>query len=102
VIYLAKWLLFLDDITANAMGYSAGLLMSFMLNKSWTFRYSGKFRSAVWRFIIIISIAYAANLCTVIIAIDYYNVNSYLGQALGIIPYAMIGYIGSKLYVFKI
>ena len=101
VIYLATWLLYLDEITANALGYSVGLLVSFMLNKSWTFRYSGKFGSAVWRFIIIIFIAYAANLCTVIIAIDGYNVNRYLGQALGIIPYTMIGYIGSKLYVFN-
>lgn len=99
-IFLGKALLGLSDIIANISGYGLGLLISFSLNKNWTFQYKGNGNTAFVRFLLVIIIAYCSNLTTVLIFI-HFGVNSYVSQALGIIPYTIISYFGSQNYVFK-
>jgi len=101
VIYLAKWLLGLGDIISNVIGYAVGVTMSFTLNKKWSFRHEGQVMSSFIRFIAVILVAYFANLYVVIICIEFFMVNSYISQAIGIIPYTIIGYLGSKFFAFK-
>jgi putative flippase GtrA len=40
-IYAAMGALHLDHRAANALGYAIGCPVSFLLNRSWTFRYRG-------------------------------------------------------------
>jgi putative flippase GtrA len=100
VIYGAKWL-GLGDAPANAVGYAAGLCLSFALNKSWTFRYAGPTLPALARFLVVIACAYALNLVTVLQAIGPFGVNAYLAQALGIVPYTLFTYFASRWYAFR-
>ena len=99
-IYLAKWLLGMGDVSANMLGYGVGLLLSFTLNKRWTFRHVGPVVPAMARFFIVIGVAYFANLLVVMYSISMLQLNSYLAQALGVIPYTVIGYLGSRFYAF--
>lgn len=99
VIYGCKWLFGLGDVAANATGYGFGIALSFLLNKRWTFAYDGAALPALVRFVIVVAIAYLANLMTVVLLIAM-GVNGYLAQALGIIPYTLIGYAGSRLFAF--
>jgi putative flippase GtrA len=46
------------DIAANAVGYAAGLCASFVLNKAWTFRYSGPVLAALTKFVVAFGFAY--------------------------------------------
>lgn len=101
VIYLAKWLLGLDDVIANMLGYGVGLALSFTLNKRWTFRHTGPTVPAISRFILVVGVAYMANLLVVMYSINILALNSYLAQALGVIPYTVIGYLGSRFYAFS-
>lgn len=101
VIYFLKWQLDYDDITANILGYSVGITLSFILNKKWSFRHTGATVPSLIRFILVILVAYFSNLYTVIFLIEYLSANSYIAQAIGIIPYTLIGYLGSKLFAFK-
>lgn len=98
-IYLCKWLLGLDDAVANICGYSIGFVVSFVLNKEWTFRHSGRLYPAMARFLVIFALAYLFNLATVFIAIDV-GVNSYMAHAIGIVPYTVLFYFGSRYFVF--
>ena len=99
-IYLCKSLLALDDLYANISGYSFGLILSFLLNRGWTFRHSGDVSAAMLRFLTIFALAYASNLLAVLIALRVFGVNSYLSQAMGIAPYAVIFYLCSRYFVF--
>ena len=101
VIYLAKWLIGMGDIAANALGYGIGLMLSFALNKRWTFQHAGPALPAIVRFLVVIGIAYIANLVVVVSSINALEINSYVAQALGIIPYTIIGYLGSRFYAFS-
>lgn len=51
------------DYSANAAGYAAGLALSYMLNRSWTFAVAQPVNSAEFaRFLVAFALSYAANL----------------------------------------
>jgi putative flippase GtrA len=100
-IYMCKWLLGFDDALANISGYIIGLAVSYLLNRGWTFQHSGAALPALARFLLIFALAYLLNLATVLIAIHSLGVNSYLAQAIGIGPYTVLFYLGSRYFAFK-
>lgn len=100
IIYLAKGV-GIGDVTANALGYGSGLFLSFVLNKRWAFRYDGPVLSTLVRFIVVIGLAYVANLTVVLGAISVISINSYIAQVLGIPAYTVVAYLGSRWYVFS-
>ena len=100
IIFVAK-AIGIGDVMANAAGYGAGLVLSFVLNKRWTFRHDGPVFSTLVRFIVVIGLAYVANLAFVLGAISVLGINSYIAQALGIPVYTAVAYLGSRWYVFS-
>ena len=100
VIYLVKVFQILGDVEANMLGYALGFMASFTLNRRWTFNYNGCVKSALLKYILVFSIAYFANLLTVLVSIHYLNVDSYISHAIGMLFYAIVGYTGSRLFVF--
>lgn len=99
-IYACKWLLGLNDLRANLIGYGAGIALSFALNKRWTFQFAGSTLPALVRFLFVLALAYLANLATVMCLIGC-GTNGYLAQAIGIVPYTVLGYLGSRLFAFS-
>lgn len=101
VIYLSKWFLDFDDVTANILGYSVGIFVSFSLNSRWTFSYSGSHSTALVKFLLVALIAYSVNLLTVMASIYWLALNPYLSQALGVPPYTVTSYLANKYLVFR-
>lgn len=101
VIYLAKWFYNVGDVASNAVGYSVGLLVSFVLNSRWTFAYRGPLSPALAKFLLVALVAYGMNLLTVMVTIHYIGLNDYIAQALGIPPYTLTSYLASKYLVFR-
>jgi putative flippase GtrA len=99
VIFAAKGIFELGDVTSNAIGYGTGLVVSFSLNRSWTFRHEGTIMRSLVAFILVQVVAYCSNLACVMGMIAY-GVDSYLAQALGIPPYTLISYLGSRYIAF--
>jgi len=91
----------LGDVVANAVGYFIGIIVSFMLNKRWTFGFQGEAAVALLRFIGIFVVAYAANLGTVLGCIRITSIDPFWCQAFGILPYTAVLYVGSRWYVFR-
>ena len=100
MIYSAK-LVGLGDISANLFGYCCGLLLSFRLNSRWTFRFQGKLAPAFFIFCAVILASYLLNLAVVMTTIRIFKINSYLAQAIGIVPYTITSYLGCRFLVFK-
>ena len=101
VIYACKWFLGFDDVSANLSGYIVGLTVSFTLNSRWTFQYRGSVWPAVMRFLTVFLVAYATNLFVVLLLIEAFAVNSYLAQAIGVPPYTLMFYAGSRWLAFR-
>lgn len=100
MIYIAKWI-GVGDVYANLFGYCCGILLSFRLNALWTFRYTGRHLPAFFSFLAVLLTAYLINLATVLTAIQILEIDSYLSQAMGIIPYTVVSYIGCRFFVFR-
>ena len=101
VIYGLKWLFGVHDILANFVGYAIGLSLSYVLNARWTFSFQGPFSTALPRFALVIVAAYLANLATVTAALHCLHLDSYVAQAAGVVPYALVTYCGSKWFAFR-
>jgi putative flippase GtrA len=89
------------DVLANALGYSIGLVFSFFINRTWTFRHSGPLWPAFWRFIAVFAFAYPLNLATVEIFLKHLGTGTFLAQVMGVPPYTITFFLGSRLIAFK-
>lgn len=101
VIYLCMWLVGMEAVAANLTGYVCGFILSFTLHRNWSFRHRGRTLPALLRFLLVILIAYQINLLTVLTAIDVLAINSYIAQAMGILPYTLFTYLGSRFFAFS-
>jgi putative flippase GtrA len=100
LIFACKAFLGLGDVAANFIGYAIALLIGFALNKRWTFDYGGPAAGAFGRYLLVLLVAYLANLCVTLFAIRVMQMNGYLAQAAGVLPYAITGYLGSRFFAF--
>lgn len=100
-IYFAMYFLRLEIIQANVLGYSVGILFSFVLNRVWTFSSSDHFFSSFLRYLLVLAFAYMANLATVLFSNTQLGLNPYSAQAVGMIPYVIIGFLGARYFAFR-
>lgn len=98
-IFAAKGIFGMGDVAANVFGYGIGLLFSFSLNRYWTFGHSGPVVRAILAFLIVQAAAYSLNLVCVLSLIEN-GLDSYIAQALGIPPYTVVSYLGSRYLAF--
>jgi len=91
----------LADVPANVVGYACGLLLSFHLNKNWTFdRRDRKRRATVIPFVCAFAMAYATNLGALLLFL-HIGVNSYVAQALSMPVYTGVFYLLCAYFVFR-
>jgi putative flippase GtrA len=100
-IYALKWFFTMADTPANAIGYMVGVVFSLVVNSRWTFRSRESLLTIAPRYLTVIAVAYLANLGCVHLLIKVMQVNSYLAQALGTVPYTAITYLTSRWWVFR-
>ncbi|NQU72686.1 MAG: GtrA family protein [Rhodospirillales bacterium] len=101
IIFAAKAFINFGDVAANATGYAVGLIIGFVLNRSWTFSHKGEIFASVYRYIGVFAVAYFLNLGTVLFLIDWAQINAYLAQAAGVFCYTIVFFILSKYFVFS-
>lgn len=90
-----------SPIVANATAYFLGLILSFTLNKRWTFGHSGDVIASATRFLIVFVIAYFFNLIVVVTAIGILGLDHHLAQALGIPPFTLVFYLGVSAFALR-
>lgn len=101
IIFACKGFFNLADVPANIIGYSGGLLLGFVFNRKWTFDHTGNAWWALIRYALAFVAAYSGNLLVVLFLINEVGLNSYLAQAIGILPYTMLFFLLSKYFVFR-
>ena len=99
VIYLAKWGFGWPDLAANGAGYACGIGLGFALNRRWSFQHRGAPYTAMARYVVVLAAAYLANLAALMAALDF-GWHGDLAQLAGVVPYAVVGYLGSRWFAF--
>jgi putative flippase GtrA len=88
-------------LLANALGYLAGLLVSFTLNSRITFGARDTGRAAVVRFLLAFLVAFAVNLVVVKIATSLIDGHRLLASLAGTPLYVAIFYVLCEYWVFR-
>lgn len=90
-----------SDISANAIGFSLGLLISFFMNRSWTFRQVSKPKAAeIALFILSFCVAYTVNLSIILFGKTLGFGGSWLLHLAGVLGYAGSFYLLSKKLIY--
>lgn len=106
-LYFGLLALFLEVIKLEyrlgvSIAYALAVTFHFFSNRHFTFR-SGKGRvlPQVARYLVVAAVNYLLTLAVVYLAVSVLHSNAYVGVALSIITTVAIGYLGSKLWVFR-
>lgn len=100
-IYGLMYFFNVDYRLANAAGYSVGCTVSFLLNRSWTFRHRQSWIVSFTRWLGVVMICYVVNLLIVIILSSNININAYVAQLGGNVCYTALMFLGAKYFAFR-
>lgn len=99
-IYAAMFFFQARPGTANAIGYSIGIAISFLLNRAWTFRSKGHVVVVLPKYLLVAAISYLLNLTAVVTSTSFFSANPYLAQLLGVGIYTAWMFFGCRWFVF--
>ena len=85
---------------AMSLLYICGVLQTFNVNRSWTYKHDGKFQRSFARYIVVYSLAYVLNLLAFLVFVDRWSWSHELVQAGAILIVAVILFWVQKVWVF--
>lgn len=86
---------------ANIIGYIFGIIVSYILNKIYTFKTKTKSKKEFIRFVMCMICSYLINFIALIVLYRYFDVDKYIATIISSIFYTLSGYIFSKYFAFK-
>lgn len=90
-----------NPLIANAIGYSMGLMVSFALNRFWTFEYTQDVVKVLPSYFLVAAVAYLLNLSAVLLGTYHLGIGPYLVQFFGVGIYTVTMFLGCRYFVFK-
>lgn len=100
VIFSCSYLAGMSPELSNAVGYTVGLILSYILNRNYTFSSRQSRRGEIIRFLSIFVFAYALNFIALLIMIYKFNMHEIASQIIAGLFYTIISYLMNKFYVF--
>jgi putative flippase GtrA len=101
VIFACMYLVGLGAVTSNVIGYAVGLVVSYVLNRTFTFRSAAApSRCEAARFVLTFLLAYLVNLAVLVLLIRHTVLNGGLAQIVAGGVYFGLFFVLSRYYVF--
>ena len=101
VIWLMLKIFGFNDLSANIIGYIAGLTNSFIWNRKWTFRSKSKIKDTVFKFILIFVISYLLQLGVLFFLLNRLQIDAYWCHLIAMAVYTLVNFVLNKFYTFK-
>lgn len=99
VIAVLTWL-GASPFVANAVGFAAGLVNSYLGNMKWTFKSDSSWGTSV-RFIIAFAICYTINVAILHASLPLERINVLVPQLMAMASYTLSFFLLSKIWVFR-
>lgn len=87
-------------LAANASGFAVGLLSSFFINGSFTFRRKVPLIPGLASFFAVVACGYAANTLVLVGTTQWCDINPYVAQVLGMGTYVVFVFFGCERLVY--
>lgn len=101
IVFGTMYFLNFDAKISNALGYILGVLLSYYLNRKYTFKSEARVKNEILKFFGVFIIAYTFNFLTLVLSIEYLHINEYISQVISAVVYTVTFFILSKFFVFK-
>ena len=101
VIFGCMYLGGLTPELSNAVGYLVGLVVSYFLNRHFTFRSARRLSTEFVSFVIVFLAAYTANFIVLVVLVRGLGVHAAFSQVVAGIVYIGSAYLLNKRYVFR-
>lgn len=102
IIFACMYLLVMTPEASNVAGYAVGLVISYVLNRHYTFNSLQKRRKEIVRFVTVFVVAYALNFAALLILIYQLGLHKGASQVVAGIVYVVASFLMNKYYVFKV
>jgi putative flippase GtrA len=100
VIFGCMFLMGMSPELSNATGYMVGLTISYFLHRYYTFKSLQRRGNEFVRFVVVLLVAYTANLVVLVIQVRIMGVHEGVSQIIASVVYVGIAYMLNKYYVF--
>lgn len=90
-----------SPISANIAGYTVGFILGFVVSKKIVFRSGGNFISESVRYLIAFFVAFAVNLFTLKVALEWVHLRPVLAQVGAAATYTVTMYLLARHFVFR-
>lgn len=90
-----------SPITSNVLGYAIGTLISYSLNRSYTFSSTRPHAVVLPRFILSVLVSFGVNLAVLHVCLDNFIMPVAFMQAIAVVAYTITFYILSRYIVFR-
>lgn len=101
IIFILSNIFNIYYIISNVVGYVAGLINSFIMNKFWTFQSKGNFLKESYWFFVVFLISYILQLMVLYYFHEIVKFNENLSQILSNIFYTLVNFTLNKLLTFR-
>ncbi|MBW7857392.1 MAG: GtrA family protein [Leptonema sp. (in: Bacteria)] len=88
-------------IISNGIGYTAGFVNSFLMNRFWTFRSRGQIGRQLFWFVLIFGISYLFQLAALLIQTNLIGVPIWLAQLISMAVYTAVNFVLNKIVTFR-
>ena len=100
VAYLLITVAGMGHKTAMSLLFVAGMMLSYNMNKRWTFTSHGARDATLWRFVAAYAAAYLLNFFSMWWAVDRMGIAHYLVQAVNIVVISALLFVAQKYWIF--
>jgi putative flippase GtrA len=101
IIFVCMYLAKMTPETSNVSGYVVGLIVSYILNRNFTFKSKQDRRGEILRFLVVFIISYVSNFVVLIILIHGIGLHKGVSQVFAGVVYVLASYLMNKYFVFK-
>ncbi len=101
VVIFTSYGLGLDPYSANICGYAVGLMVSFTLNRRFTFRSQQAVLPGIAKFLAAFAPSYGLNLLVLHLGLQQLQLPEYLAQAFAMASYSVTFFILCRFFVFR-
>lgn len=81
--------------------FAIGMIVSFLMNKKWTFKTSGNYSSSLLKFLIVYLLGYSLNIVIVAIFVDRLSYSSGWVQLWANVTLPIYYFLANKYYVYR-
>ncbi|MEG1544255.1 MAG: GtrA family protein [Tannerellaceae bacterium] len=102
VIWVMMGELGVNYLWSNIAGYIAALINNFFWSKYWVFTSrKGFLKTEIPLFLIAFGCAYGAQFAALLVMVEWFSMNAYLAQFLGLFVYGAVNFIMNRKLTFK-